>query len=197
MKILFATGNEDKLKQINLLLEEFQLQSPKDMGISNFEVVEDGKSLEENAFKKAIALYDISNKATLADDTGLFVKALDNRPGIHAHRYAGENATYKDNRDKLLSELDGINDRLAYFETAICYIDENGKDHYFKGRLDGSITTEEIGDYEFGYDQIFKPEGFDKTLGQMTSEEINQISHRSKAIEEFKDYIIKGTKWKW
>lgn len=196
MKILFATGNKDKLKQINLLLEEYQILSPEDLGISNFEVVEDGETLEENAYKKAIELHNISNKPTLADDTGLFVKAIDNRPGIHSHRYAGENASYKDNRDKLLGELSGINDREAYFETAICYIDENGEEHYFKGRLDGTITLEEIGDYEFGYDQIFKPLGLEKTLGQMTSEEINEISHRSKALNKFKDYITKGIGWK-
>lgn len=196
MEILFATGNKDKLKQINLLLDTYKLIGPKELGISNFEVEEDGDTLSKNAFKKAKALYDISSKPTLADDTGLFVKALDGRPGVHSHRYASESATYKDNRTKLLEELDGIDNREAYFKTVICFIDENGNDHYFEGRLNGMITREEIGDYDFGYDQIFKPEGLDKTLGQMTSEEINTISHRSKAINKFKEYIQKRDKWK-
>ena len=191
MEILFATGNKDKLKQLNLLLEDYKLLSPADIGIDNFQVNEDGDSLEKNAYKKAKALHDISSKATLADDTGLFVESLDNRPGVHSHRYAGEDASYKDNRDKLLNELRDIDNRKAYFETVICFIDENGNDHYFKGKLEGSITKNEIGNYDFGYDQIFMINKLNKTLGQMTSQEINKISHRSKAINKFKEYIDK------
>lgn len=183
MTLLFATGNIDKLKQVELMIDN--LKSPKDFDLEDIDVVEDGKSLKENAYKKAKTYFDLTKVPTISDDTGLFVEALDNRPGMYAHRYAGENASYKDNRDKLLSELKDKDNRDAYFKTIVCYIDENGKDYYFEGMLLGTITKEEIGQYEFGYDQIFLPKGSDRTLGQMTEKEINQISHRSKAIESF------------
>ena len=133
MTLLFATGNIDKLKQVELMIDN--LKSPKDFDLDDIEVVEDGKSLKENAYKKAKTYFDLAKVPTISDDTGLFVKALDNRPGIYAHRYAGEDATYKDNRDKLLSELKDKDNRDAYFKTLVCYIDENGKDYYFEGCL--------------------------------------------------------------
>ena len=194
MTLLFATGNIDKLKQVELMIDN--LKSPKDFDLEDIDVVEDGNSLKENAYKKAKTYFDLAKVPTISDDTGLFVEALDNRPGIYAHRYAGENATYKDNRDKLLSELKDKDDRDAYFKTIVCYIDENGKDYYFEGILEGTITKEEIGQYEFGYDQIFLPKGSDRTLGQMTEKEINQISHRSKAIESFVKFY-KEHIWKY
>lgn len=194
MTLLFATGNIDKLKQVELMIDN--LKSPKDFDLDDIEVVEDGKSLKENAYKKAKTYFDLAKVPTISDDTGLFVEALDNRPGIYAHRYAGEDATYKDNRDKLLSELKDKDNRDAYFKTIVCYIDENGKDYYFEGILEGTITKEEIGQYEFGYDQIFLPKGSDRTLGQMTEKEINQISHRSKAIESFAKFY-KESIWKF
>ncbi len=194
MTLLFATGNIDKLKQVELMIEN--LKSPKDFDLEDIDVVEDGKSLKENAYKKAKTYFDLTKVPTISDDTGLFVEALDNRPGIYAHRYAGEDATYKDNRDKLLSELKDKDNRDAYFKTIVCYIDENGKDYYFEGVLLGTITKEEIGQYEFGYDQIFLPKGSDRTLGQMTEKEINKISHRSKAIENFVKFY-KEHIWKY
>ena len=194
MTLLFATGNIDKLKQVELMIDN--LKSPKDFDLDDIDVVEDGKSLKENAYKKAKTYFDLAKVPTISDDTGLFVEALDNRPGIYAHRYAGEDATYKDNRDKLLSELKDKDNRDAYFKTIVCYIDENGKDYYFEGILEGTITKEEIGQYEFGYDQIFLPKGSDRTLGQMTEKEINQISHRSKAIESFVKFY-KEHIWKY
>lgn len=194
MTLLFATGNIDKLKQVELMIDN--LKSPKDFDLEDIDVVEDGKSLKENAYKKAKTYFDLTKVPTISDDTGLFVEALDNRPGMYAHRYAGEDATYKDNRDKLLSELKDKDNKDAYFKTIVCYIDENGKDYYFEGVLLGTITKEEIGQYEFGYDQIFLPKGSDRTLGQMTEKEINQISHRSKAIESFVKFY-KEQIWKY
>ena len=189
MEIVFATGNKDKVNQIKLMIDDIVLKTPEDYGLDDFEVVEDGDSLKKNSYKKAKALNDILDKPTIADDTGLFVRSIDNRPGVKSHRYAGEDASYKDNRDKLLNELSDKNDRYAYFETCICYIDEEKNTHYFEGRLKGAITLEEIGEYEFGYDQIFIPEELNKTLGEMTKEEINEISHRAKAFNKFKEYI--------
>ena len=194
MTLLFATGNIDKLKQVELMIDN--LKSPRDFDLKDIDVVEDGKSLKENAYKKAKTYFDLTKVPTISDDTGLFVEALENRPGIYAHRYAGENATYKDNRDKLLSELKDKDNRNAYFKTVVCYIDADGKDYYFEGILEGTITKEEIGQYEFGYDQIFLPKESDLTLGQMTEKEINQISHRSKAIESFVKFY-KEHIWKY
>lgn len=194
MTLLFATGNIDKLKQVELMIDN--LKSPRDFDLEDIDVVEDGKSLKENAYKKAKTYFDLTKVPTISDDTGLFVEALENRPGIYAHRYAGENATYKDNRDKLLSELKDKDNRNAYFKTVVCYIDADGKDYYFEGILEGTITKEEIGQYEFGYDQIFLPKESDLTLGQMTEKEINQISHRSKAIESFVKFY-KEHIWKY
>ena len=194
MTLLFATGNIDKLKQVELMIDN--LKSPRDFDLEDIDVVEDGKNLKENAYKKAKTYFDLTKVPTISDDTGLFVEALENRPGIYAHRYAGENATYKDNRDKLLSELKDKDNRNAYFKTIVCYIDADGKDYYFEGILEGTITKEEIGQYEFGYDQIFLPKDSDLTLGQMTKKEINQISHRSKAIESFVKFY-KEHIWKY
>lgn len=189
MELLFATGNKDTLKEVKEMLSNDSIKMPIDIGISNFEVVEDGNTLEENSYKKAIALYQLTGRAVFADDTGLFVKALDNRPGVHSHRYASANATYEDNRKKLLDELSNKDDRSAYFETVISYINLKGEVFRFTGRLDGYISEIEKGSGEFGYDKIFIPENSQKSLAEMTIEEKNQISHRARAMAKFKKFL--------
>lgn len=189
MKLVFASNNINKLEQVKLLLDNDKVLMPKDVGVEGFDVIEDGLTLKENAFKKANELYKLTKKRILADDTGLFVKAIDNRPGIYAHRYAGENATDKDNRDKLLEELSDKNNRDAYFLTVICFIDEDGNDYYFEGRLDGTISETELGDGGFGYDKIFYVKEYKKSLGQMDINFKNQISHRGLAMKEFKKFL--------
>lgn len=189
MELVFASNNINKLEQVKLLLNHEKVLMPTDVGIEGFDVIEDGKTLKENAFKKANELYKLTKKRVFSDDTGLFVKALDNRPGIYAHRYAGENATDKDNRDKLLGELLDKDNRDAYFLTIICFIDENGKDYYFEGRLNGTISESELGDGGFGYDKIFYVEKYKKSLGQMDINFKNQISHRGLAMKEFKKFL--------
>lgn len=189
MELLFATGNKDKLKEVKEMLSNDSIKMPIDIGISNFDVVEDGNTLEENSYKKASALYQLTGRAVFADDTGLFVKALDNRPGVHSHRYASANATYEDNRKKLLDELSNKDDRSAYFETVISYINLKGEVFRFTGRLDGYISEIEKGSGEFGYDKIFIPENSQKSLAEMTIEEKNQISHRARAMAKFKKFL--------
>ena len=191
MQLVFASNNVNKLEQVKLLLENDKVVMPKDVGIDNFDVIEDGLTLRENAYKKAYELYKITKKKVFSDDTGIFVEALDGRPGIYAHRYAGEDATDKDNRDKMLEELKDSVNRKAYFMTVICYIDENGKDYYFEGRLDGKISEKELGDGGFGYDKIFFVEEFNKSLGQMDIDFKNQISHRGLAMKDFKKFLDK------
>lgn len=189
MRLVFASNNINKLEQVKLLLDNEKVLMPKDVGIEGFDVVEDGKTLKENAFKKANELYKLTKEKVFSDDTGLFVKALDNRPGIFAHRYAGENATDKDNRDKLLRELSDKDCRDAYFLTVICFIDENGNDYYFEGKLEGCITVNEQGDGGFGYDKIFYVPEYEKTLAQMDINFKNKISHRGLAMKEFKKFL--------
>lgn len=189
MELVFASNNINKLEQVKLLLDNDKVLMPKDIGIEGFDVIEDGHTLKENAFKKANELYKLCKKRVFSDDTGLFVKALDNRPGIYAHRYAGEDATDKDNRDKLLDELSDKANRDAYFLTVICFIDEDGKDYYFEGRLDGIISEIELGDGGFGYDKIFYVKKYEKSLGQMDINFKNQISHRGLAMKEFKKFL--------
>lgn len=192
MKIVLATSNQDKVREIKeILSDNFDVYTTEDFDLKSFEVEENGNTLKENAYKKAKTLYNIIKEPTLADDTGLFVKALDLKPGVHSHRYASENPTDKENRDKLLYELKGINNRDAYFKTTICFIDQNGNDYYFDGQIDGEISDKEYGDKEFGYDQIFKVKEKNKTFGQMTDEQKNLYSHRSIALNKFKEFLLK------
>lgn len=189
MELVFASNNINKLEQVKLLLDNDKVVMPKDIGIEGFDVVEDGLTLKANAFKKASELYKLTKRKVFSDDTGLFVKSLDNRPGIYAHRYAGEDATDKDNRDKLLEELADKDCRDAYFLTVICFIDEDGKDYYFEGRLDGTIANKELGNGGFGYDKLFYVKKYDKSLAQMDINFKNQISHRGLAMKEFKKFL--------
>lgn len=195
MELLFASGNKDKLIEVREMLGNDLIKMPKDVGINDFDVVEDGKTLEENAYKKAHALYELTGKPVFADDTGLFVDSLDMRPGIYSHRYAGENATYLDNRNKLLDELKDKSSRKACFKTVIAFIDSSANCHYFEGILNGEITKEEKGVGDFGYDKIFLADGFSKTLAEMSVHEKNQISHRAKAMQKFKDFL--GEIWRF
>ncbi|MDO5047410.1 MAG: RdgB/HAM1 family non-canonical purine NTP pyrophosphatase [Anaerococcus sp.] len=189
MELLFASGNENKLKEVRKFLANEDIKIPKQIGIGNFEVEENGETLKENALIKAKALYKILNKPVFADDTGLFVKALGQKPGVHSHRYAGEKATDLDNRRKLLRDLLGVDDRSAYFKTVIAYIDEDEKIYYFEGILEGKIAYEEKGDLNFGYDKIFIPKDFDKSLGQISLEVKNKISHRARAMDSFRKFL--------
>lgn len=192
-KILIASNNRYKFSEIASVLStlpDIKLYSLKDFGI-NVDVTEDGNTLEENALIKAKAIYDLSGVATLSDDTGLFVKALNGEPGVYSARYAGEKATYEDNCIKLLKNLKDISDenRTAQFESVICFY-VNEKEHYFfKGVCSGKIINEKRGKSGFGYDPLFEPNGYEKTFAEMTNEDKNKISHRSKALEAFRKFI--------
>lgn len=192
MKLLIATGNPDKLAEMRALLDgAAQVMTKDQVGLADFDVVEDGETLAANAFKKAQALYEASGLPSVSDDTGLFVDALNGVPGIYAARYAGEGCSYADNRAKLLKALDGLEgeDRSARFKTVVCFVDGFGRAHYFEGVCEGLITTQEVGGAGFGYDSIFKPLEGDGTFAQMDSEAKNAISHRGRALEKFVDYV--------
>lgn len=191
MKIIIASNNRDKIAEFKNLLQNTNIEflSMKEAGI-NYSVNEDAETLEGNAIKKAREIYELSGMLCVADDTGLFVDYLNGEPGVYSSRYAGDNATYGDNRIKLLKNLRNLprKKRNACFKTVMCLY--NGNHFLFEGTCRGFITEYEKGTMGFGYDSIFIPEGFDRTYAEMTIEEKNKISHRGKALIKFRDFIM-------
>lgn len=189
-EIVLSTDNINKLREIREILEDLDIKiyGKSDIEGLNFEVIEDGDTLYDNALKKASAMAERVDYAVIADDTGLFVKALNGEPGVHSARYASEHDDKK-NREKLLNNLKDKEDRSAYFKTEIILIDEDKNIIPIEGVCPGKISLEERGDNGFGYDSIFIPEGFDKTFAEMSHEEKNQISHRSRALKNLRDKI--------
>ncbi|MFR2891384.1 RdgB/HAM1 family non-canonical purine NTP pyrophosphatase [Peptoniphilus grossensis] len=189
-EIVLSTDNINKLREIREILEDLDIKiyGKSDIEGLNFEVIEDGDTLYDNALKKASAMAERVDYAVLADDTGLFVKALNGEPGVHSARYASEHDDKK-NREKLLNNLKDKEDRRAYFKTEIILIDEDKNIIPIEGVCPGKISLEERGDNGFGYDSIFIPDGFDKTFAEMSHEEKNQISHRSRALKNLRDKI--------
>ncbi len=186
MKGLYvSTKNRDKLRELKALLgEEAQLYHP---GPGDDDVEETGATLEQNALLKARAGYERSGLATIADDTGLEVDALDGAPGVYSSRYAGENATYDDNVEKLIQALEGVVDpgRTARFRTVIAYIDGEQTPRYFEGTVEGIILPERRGENGFGYDPVFYVPEKEATLAELDAEEKNAISHRGNAFRAF------------
>lgn len=184
--VVVATTNQGKIREIQEILGSVaEIVVPNDLPL----VVEDGTSLMENAYKKAKSAADYLGIEALAEDTGLFVFALDGLPGVRSARYSGPQATDATNREKLLMALEGSHDRRAYFETVICLCKPGQsleEAQFFVGRCEGNIALEEKGDHGFGYDSIFVPLGVDdRTFAQMSSVEKSQYSHRAKAIKQF------------
>jgi XTP/dITP diphosphohydrolase len=184
MKILIATHNPHKgaeLASILSTIEGVTVMTLADLRETPAEPTEDGRTLEENAYIKAYEIFQSTGIPTLADDTGLEVRALDGAPGVHSARYAGEKATYDDNCTKLLSELGDAADRTAGFRTVICYVDHY-RTLFAEGSVDGEITTERRGDAGFGYDPLFLPNGSSKTFAELSPDVKNSSSHRARAI---------------
>ena len=191
-EIVLSTDNVNKLREIREILEDLDIKiyGKSDIEGLDFEVIEDGDTLYDNALKKASAMAERVDFAVLADDTGLFVKALNGEPGVHSARYASEHDDKK-NREKLLNNLKDKEDRSAYFKTEIILIDEDKNIIPIEGVCPGKISLEERGDNGFGYDSIFIPDGFDKTFAEMSHEEKNEISHRSRALKNLRDKLSK------
>lgn len=189
-KIVLSTDNKNKLREIREILEDLDVEiyGKSDIDGMNFEVIEDGDTLYDNALKKARAMADRVDFAVLADDTGLFVNALGGEPGVHSARYASEHNDKK-NRQKLLKNLEDKKDRSAHFKTQIILIDEDKNIIPIEGVCNGKISLEERGDNGFGYDSIFVPEGFNKTFAEMSNEEKNEISHRARALKNLRDKL--------
>ncbi len=193
-QLLTATNNKDKVKEIIELLKVLNIDviTLNDLNL-NVDVEEDKDTLEGNALKKAEEIWQHVQIPCSADDTGLFVHALNGAPGVFSSRYAGENVSYSDNRRKLLNELDGVPlaNRTAYFRTVVCYYYAKDKYELFDGVCEGKITLTERGDKGFGYDAVFLPDGFENTFAELNREEKNRISHRAKAFEKLKAYLSK------
>jgi len=194
--LVLATRNKGKLNELRRLLSEFDITIK---GLDDFdpipEIEEDGKTFKDNAYKKAYHTAKLLGVPALADDSGLVVSALDGAPGVMSARYAGEYASDEERYNKLLKEMKGKKDRSAYFECAIVIALPSGKSKSFTGRCDGVISFEPMGEDGFGYDPVFLYPPLDKTLAQIPLEEKNKMSHRGKAMAEFKENF--GTVLKW
>ena len=191
MNIILASNNINKINEMKSKLSKYGMNvlSQKDAGF-NIEVEETGTTFEENAVLKAKKIYSISQMPVISDDSGLEIDSLNGAPGVYSHRFAGENATDEDRINKVLGLLKDIpyDKRTARFICVICYIDEQGEQHIFKGIAEGKIGFEQKGKNGFGYDPIFICEN-NKTFAELSSEEKNKISHRGKAIEKFINFL--------
>jgi XTP/dITP diphosphohydrolase len=191
MELIFATGNPHKLKEAQEIAgKNITLVSSADAGISE-DIPEYGETLNSNALIKAEYVHKRCHKDCFADDTGLEVEALDGKPGVRSARYASEECDSLKNINKLLKELEGEKNRKARFRTVIALI-HNGKREYFEGILNGTIAQEASGKEGFGYDPVFIPEGYDKSLAELTAEEKNTISHRARALTALMKFLFQA-----
>jgi XTP/dITP diphosphohydrolase len=188
MRIVFATNNDDKVKEIRTLLgKSFHLISLKDLML-NEDIPEIYPTLEENALFKARYINKISGMNAFADDTGLEIEALGGRPGVHSARFAGEHKDFQANIDKVLLLLTGVSNRKARFRTVIALI-ANDSEYIFEGIVTGRILYDRRGHNGFGYDPIFVPEGKNLSFAEMSLNEKNKISHRAQAFEKLKRFL--------
>jgi len=188
MKLVFATNNKNKLKEIkNAINENIELLSLADIDF-NEEIPETHETIEENASEKSLYIYDRYKINVFSDDTGLEIDALNGEPGVYSARYAGEDCSFQDNMDKVLKNLEGIENRKAKFRTVISLIIE-GEEHQFEGVVNGQITKTEHGEKGFGYDPIFMPDTYNISFAQMSMKEKNRISHRGLAVKKLINFL--------
>ena len=191
MKIILATHNTDKRKEMMAALADLNVEI---LSLSDFpqvgEIVEDGETLTENAIIKAKAVFEITGIPAISDDTGLSVDALHGAPGVYSARYAGENATYADNVEKLVGEMKNVRpeNRGAHFQTIMVYIDKE-TELIADGVVKGQIADASKGVGGFGYDPVFYIPEQEKTFAEMTIQEKNQISHRGIALRNLKGIL--------
>ncbi|MFT6602114.1 MAG: XTP/dITP diphosphohydrolase [Dokdonia donghaensis] len=191
MKLVFATHNLNKLKEVQALVpEHITILSLADIGCDE-DIIEDAPTIEGNAIIKAQYVRDHYGYDCFADDTGLEVTALDGAPGVYSARYAGPQRSASDNMDKLLIALAVKQDRTARFKTVIAFAKAE-KIETFTGICEGEITKERYGDDGFGYDPIFKPNGYEATFAQMAISLKGKIGHRGRAMQQFLSYLRDG-----
>jgi XTP/dITP diphosphohydrolase len=194
--IVLATTNKNKVLEFQHILQKFEVEV---RAVSEFgpipPALEDGLTFDENAYKKAHHTARILGLPAIADDSGLVVPSLNGEPGVYSARYAGENATDTENTRKLLEKLKGHKDRRAYFKCVLSLAVPSGPALTYEGQCDGIIIDEYRGSGGFGYDPVFLFEEFGKTFAELSMQEKNTISHRGKALAEFKSEIHKVMKW--
>ena len=187
-KLVFATNNAHKLSEVRAILAtQYEIISLAELNCFD-DIPETADTLEGNALLKAQYIFDKFQVNCFADDTGLEVDALNGAPGVYSARYAGEDNDAKKNVEKLLLNLTGESNRTANFRTVIALI-ENGKIHYFEGKIEGKIATEPKGETGFGYDPVFIPNGYSQSFAELGTEEKNKISHRALAVQKLADYL--------
>jgi XTP/dITP diphosphohydrolase len=185
---VLASRNKHKIEELRQLLVDLDIELKSSLDFSGLqEVEEDGETLQENAFKKVFYTYSEIGLPSVADDTGLEVDALQGEPGVYSARYAGENATYQDNVNKLLLELENCKQDppfSARFKTVIAYKDDE-TEWWGEGVCEGNIILKQRGENGFGYDPVFVPEGYEKTFAELDADTKNKISHRGRAMDKF------------
>ena len=190
MKICFATNNPKKIEEVKAALgSQFEIVSLADIGCTE-ELPETGDTLEQNAFQKARFVKENYGVDCFADDTGLEVDVLNGEPGVYSGRYAGEPRSDERNIDKLLKALEGMPtaNRKARFRTVVALL-LDGNEYQFEGIAKGEILSQRTGNRGFGYDPIFKPNGYSKSFAELTLAEKNQISHRGIAVRGLIDFL--------
>jgi XTP/dITP diphosphohydrolase len=192
MEIIFASQNQNKIREISALMPEHIRISGLDAAVFKEELPETGDTLEANALQKARFVFEHSGKACFADDTGLEIFCLDGRPGVYSARYAGEAKNADDNIAKILAEMKNCTDRSARFRTVIAFVDGK-EEHLFEGIVEGKISNEKHGKKGFGYDPVFVPDGSSKTFAEMELEEKNSMSHRARALKKLVEFIKSGS----
>jgi XTP/dITP diphosphohydrolase len=187
--LVFATNNQHKLNEVQEMVgSNFKLQSLKDIGCVA-DIPETGITFEENASQKSRYIFDHFQMDCFSDDSGLEIDALNDEPGVYSAHYSGSRDT-EANMQLVLEKLGNNEHRAARFRCVISLI-LNGEEYFFEGSVEGSIATGRSGKAGFGYDPIFKPEGFDQTFSEMTGEEKNKISHRGKAMAKLVAFLSK------
>ena len=191
--LVIGTGNKNKAEEIIIMLSGLPLDIRIAGDYGPFDPDENGKTLEENAAIKAQAAFDLTGEWSIADDTGLFIDALNGEPGICAARYAGKHADWQSNIEKVLKGLDGVplDARTAKFGCVIALCRPKEPMELFRGKYSGFIATERRGDIEFGYDKIFMMADQNKTFAEITKEEKNAISHRGQAVRNCRERLEK------
>ncbi len=193
LTVIAATQNEHKLRELRNIMgkQGMKVISQKEAGLGDIDVVEDGETFEENSFKKANEIMKASGKIAVADDSGLAVEHLNGAPGVYSARYAGEHKNDDDNNNKLLKELEGVENRRAKFVSVVTMVYPDGKVIAARGECPGNILKAPRGNGGFGYDPLFVPDGLDKTFAEVTQEEKNSVSHRVKALEKLEELLNK------
>ncbi|AGB41930.1 non-canonical purine NTP pyrophosphatase, rdgB/HAM1 family [Halobacteroides halobius DSM 5150] len=193
MKLFLATGNEHKIKEMKQMLSNTKIKVLcKDDFAKLPEVIEDKETFKGNALKKARKLCDYLQLPTIADDSGLVVDVLDGQPGVYSARFAGQDASDKENNDKLLKLLEGVKEekRLAHFTCAMAFVTPEGREEIVIGKSAGKIALAPHGKAGFGYDPLFIPQGYDKSFAQLGSKIKNKISHRANALVKMKQILL-------